>query len=152
MTLEESCKAISILMQTISVKFARTQDDNYSIQGVTPSQAAILLFLDETGAQKVKDIAAALNMAESNVSNICSRLEKAGFVKRQRQNSDQRVVKIELDDGASGKIEDIKREMNVFLRKMQQFVTETDVNDIYIGLQKLDRLLDLFLENNESRG
>lgn len=147
MDIKDSCMMISTLTQSISAKFAKTMSDSYSIQGVTPSQAAILLFLDQQGAQKISSIADILNMAESNVSNICSRLEKAGYVMRQRQSDDQRVVKIELTESASTKIDDIKRELDFFIDKMQKLLTESDLSDITAGLQKLDRLLDLFLEN-----
>lgn len=146
MSLAESGLAISTLLQSITVKFSRAMSDNYVVQGVTPSQAAILVRLDEAGPQKVRDIATALNMAESNVSNICSRLQKAGLVRRQRQLDDQRVVKIELDESVADKVDAIKRDRDAFLARMQGHVTEADINDIFVGLRKLDRVLDLFLD------
>ena len=101
------------------------------------------------GTQKISDIAMELKMVESNVSNICSRLEKSGYIRRERQKDDQRVVKIVLTDNALPKIVDIKVEMAAFLDKMQKLMTEADLNDICVGLRKLDILLDLFLENKE---
>ena len=147
LTTNEPCLIIGKMTQTVSAKYGKILSDSYSIQGITPSQTGILFYLKGNGAQKIRDIAAALNMAESNVSNICSRLEKAGYVQRQRQSYDHRVVKIELAEAAAAKIAAIKVEADALFDRMHKLLTEEDMNDICVGLQKLDMLLDLFLEN-----
>ena len=147
MDVRESCIMISSLTQTVTVKFAKIMSDSYSIQGVTPSQAAIMLLLGRGGAQKISEIAAKLGMAESNVSNICSRLERAGYVVRRRQSDDRRAVKIEPTEAAAQKTSTIKNELDIFIDKMQKLLTVSDLDDIAAGLRKLDRLFDLFLAN-----
>jgi len=140
---------INTLMQNIVPKYAKATGENFSTHGITEPQAQILLLLEQANALKVSEIAGTLHMVESNVSNICSRLENAGYVTRTRQKDDRRVVKIALTDTALPKIADIKRRILTFYDQMQSFVTSKDIDAICDGLRKLDTLLTMFLENND---
>jgi len=140
---------INALMQNIVPKYSKATGENFSASEITASQAQILLLLEQSGALKVSEIATALHMVDSNVSNICSRLERAGYIKRDRQQNDQRVVKIDLTEAAFPKITDIKEGIDAFYNKMQRLLMPQDLDAICDGLRKLDTLLTMFLENND---
>ncbi|MDR1540432.1 MAG: MarR family transcriptional regulator [Clostridiales bacterium] len=146
MEYQEYCIAINELLQSVSSKFATAANQQFAGHNLTSSQVGILLLLDKTGAMKVSDIASELNMRESNISNICKRLESAGLVRRNRQADDQRVVKIELTAAAAEKMGGIKASVNGFHLKMRECVSETDLKEIHTGLLKLNRLFDIFFE------
>jgi DNA-binding MarR family transcriptional regulator len=146
MEYQEYCVVINELMQSVSSKFATAAGQQFAGQNLTASQVGILLLLDKTGAMKVSDIASELNMRESNISNICKRLESADIVRRNRQADDQRVVKIELTDAAAEKMDGIKACVNGFHLKMRECVSESDLKDIHTGLVKLGKLFDVFFE------
>ncbi len=143
---DESCIMIDILMQEAASNFARVKSQQFASQGLTSQQVSILLILDRKGSMKVSEIADNLKMVDSNVSNICSRLQKAGLVRRKRLKDDKRVVIIELTDSAEIKMEEIKTKVYNFRRKMSEKLSKQDLQEICTGLSKLNNLLDLFVE------
>ncbi|MDR1893388.1 MAG: MarR family transcriptional regulator [Spirochaetales bacterium] len=142
---QEYCDAINKLIQSIGSKFAKASGQQFAGLSLTASQISILLLLDARGASKVSDISSFTNMNSSNVTNICKRLENMGLVRRNRQEDDQRVVKIELTAEAIEKMGGIKATVNNFHLKMRGCVSVADLRDIHTGLIKLNRLFDIFL-------
>jgi DNA-binding MarR family transcriptional regulator len=145
MNYQETCIAINELTQSAGSKLARVMQRQFSMQSLTAPQINILLLLDQNGPLKISRIAEGLGMADSNVSNICSRLEKAGLVERDRLKEDQRVVNIRLTEAANLKMSGIKASVNEFHNKMSGHISEKDLNDIFVGLTKLNALYDMFL-------
>jgi MarR family transcriptional regulator, organic hydroperoxide resistance regulator len=135
---------INKLLQKVESKYAKSNCMQFGTQSLTVSQVGILLLLDKKGTMKISDIAEELTMINSNVSNICDRLEKAGLVVRNRLKDDQRVVNIELTDNARDKMDGIKALVNNFYKKVQENVSQKDIEDIYTGLVKLNKLFDMF--------
>lgn len=143
---DEACIMIDILMQEAASSFAKAKSQQFASQGLTSQQVSILLLLDRKGSLKVSEIGVTLKMVDSNVSNICSRLQKAGLVRRKKMKDDQRVVIIELTDAAQTKMEEIKTKVYDFRRRMSEKLSKQDLDDICKGLSKLNNLLDLFTE------
>lgn len=83
-------------LRDISLKIANMLSEFYQPYGITPVQATILLSLETSGPQKISKVARQLNMTPSNLSMICRRLERGGFLSRVRDKGDQRVVWLEL--------------------------------------------------------
>lgn len=139
------CNAWDIieLVKIVSSKLDKLNDECFTPLGMTTSQASILLYLKETGAQKVTEIAGALAMAESNVSNICSRLENVGLIERCRQKDDKRVVVITLTEQALPKVKEVQSVAEAFYERIRMQITDSDMQDIGIGLRKLNMMLDL---------
>lgn len=147
---DASCDMIIIdkLLQESHSKFSKAKGYHYSPQGLTPQQISILLFLDQNGSMKVSDIASKLKMVDSNVSNICTRLEKAGFVKRDRLKDNQRIVIIALTEESVSRMSEIKASVNELNLKVHERVSQQDLESICTGLAKLNTLLDLLLEES----
>lgn len=135
------------LLESISGKYSTLTDATYFVPEITRPQARILLLLDTRGALSVSEIARVLNMADSNVSNICSRLEKAGYVVRKREQDDQRVVTIELTPLAEPKIKASREKIRTFHQKTKGIVSRDDMEIMVAGLEKLDSFLEMFIEN-----
>lgn len=139
------CHSINELFRTIETKMSKLTNKKHSKQNLTVQQISILLLLDEKGIMRVSDIGKSLSMVDSNVSAICSRLEKIGFVERFRQKEDQRVVKVHLTAAAKDRMEEIKADVSEFQDLIFKNVSEDDLKDIVLGLAKYERLLDLAL-------
>lgn len=129
-------------------KFHKMRLKQFASIGITSHQAAILLLIEEKGPTKVGDISMYLNMANSNVSNICTRLDKLGLIERRRPKENQRTVEICLTDKAIAKMEGIKQSMSDMRIQMFNEITQQDVDDIILGLQKLNKLIDLQIKNH----
>jgi DNA-binding MarR family transcriptional regulator len=143
---DKACIMIDLLMQEAYSKFSKAKGQHFASQGLTSQQVSILMLIEQKGSLKVSDISAMLKMVDSNVSNICSRLEKAGFIRRKRMKDDHRVVVIELTDTANQNMGYIKQKVNDFRQKLSEQIPKDDLTDICNGLQKLNDLLDLFLD------
>ena len=141
----EYCHKISELLRNIDTKTVKLANQQYSHQNLTAQQISILLLLDDQGAMRVGDIGKVLNMVDSNVSAICSRLEHMGFIERFRQKEDQRVVKIQLTATARDKMTEIKSKVAKFQDLVFKNVAEDDLKDIVLGLTKYNNLLDIAL-------
>jgi MarR family transcriptional regulator, organic hydroperoxide resistance regulator len=136
------CQQICELMQQLVPEYNKAMAKKFTSLPVTPSQAEILMSLDEHGPQKISELALKLHMVDSNVSNICSRLEKLQFIERVRQNTDQRVVKINLTDLAKKQVFALKNEEQHFVERMSQLINPSEIKTINSGLEQLVKLLD----------
>ncbi|OQA70704.1 MAG: putative HTH-type transcriptional regulator YusO [Firmicutes bacterium ADurb.Bin262] len=148
---DEACLMIDMLMQKASSNFAKAKSQQFASQGLTSQQVSILLFLDKNGSAKVSEIADALKMVDSNVSNICSRLQKAGLVTRKRPDDDKRVVYIELTGAAEIKMEKIKNKVYDFRRRISERLSKQDLADVCKGLSILNDMLDMFDDAQEDK-
>ena len=146
MEYQEYCTRVNELMQSVGSKFTKAHHQQFAGQSLTASQISVLLLLSENGAMRISDISSSLNMKESNISNICTRMENTGLILRDRTKADRRVVKVELTTLAEEKMDSIKASVSDFHRKMRECVSETDLKDIHNGLVKLNKLFDLFLD------
>lgn len=131
------------LLESAESKLAKARQKTYAAYGLTGPQISILLLLDRKGAMKISAIAEELEMIQSNASNICSRLEKAGLIVRDRLKEDQRVVNIQLTDAAQDKMVDIKACVDNFHKIIEEKVSLKDFEDINTGLCKLNKVLEM---------
>ncbi|WP_409343577.1 MarR family winged helix-turn-helix transcriptional regulator [Paenibacillus sp. MBLB4367] len=146
MNLVEYCVKIGELLRVIDTKHAKIVNQHYSPHNLTGPSINILMLLNREGAMRVGDIAAALNMVDSNVSSICSRLENMDLIERVRLKDDQRVVKIQLTATAQDKMKDILGNVNDFQQLFVKNATQQDLEAILLGLTKLEHLLDNVLK------
>ena len=63
---------------------------------ITPEQYWLLRILRRNGALSISELAEALGVTGSSVTTACKRLEKAGLVTRERQQDDERMVRVML--------------------------------------------------------
>lgn len=66
--------------------------------GLTYPQYLVMLILWERGQCSIKEIGNLLHLDSGTLSPLLKRLEAAGFIKRQRRLSDERVVDISLTE------------------------------------------------------
>jgi MarR family transcriptional regulator, organic hydroperoxide resistance regulator len=63
---------------------------------ITPEQYWLLRRLKRRGALPVSELARGINITNGSATTATKRLERAGFVTRERQDADQRVVLVSL--------------------------------------------------------
>src|SRR6516162_7944577 len=63
---------------------------------ITPEQYWLLRLLRRNDALSISELAEALGVTGSSVTTACKRLEKAGLVTRERQQDDERMVRVML--------------------------------------------------------
>src|SRR5699024_8903212 len=83
--------------------------------GLTPPQLMVLHYLFQHDSRNVSDISGHLRLAASTVSSILDRLERNGFVFRERDKTDKRIVKIMLTPKANEIKDTLKADLHTFM-------------------------------------
>lgn len=84
------------LLKNINNKLSERLHNFYEPYGLTSVQAMVLLELYKNGQQNITDLSNHLCMDKSNISPLCKRLEKNGFIERVRDSDDERYVNIKM--------------------------------------------------------
>lgn len=66
--------------------------------GLTPTQLRILYYIKKPGLKTIGAIAKMAGIACTNTSSICKKLSHMGLLRRTRNESDERIVEVELTD------------------------------------------------------
>lgn len=112
--------------------------DQYDL---TPLQARILVELHEHQTHTIGSLANRINMAGTNISTMCKKLEQKGLLNRVRMSEDERIVKVILTDKGIEIVEDLNRELIERITLYTKNESEQTLEDIIKGLQELDKLL-----------
>src|SRR5437667_10454996 len=92
------CMAMDHLVDDILALYHLIRRTSHPIHKaeITPEQYWLLRLLRRQGALSISELAEALGVTGSSVTTACKRLEKAGLVMRERQNEDERMVRVML--------------------------------------------------------
>ena len=77
---------------------------------ITREQYWILRMLSERGKMKIKELASAIGCTPGSASVAVKRLEKAGLVRRERGEKDERVVTVTLARRGAEKLDSWRKE------------------------------------------
>ncbi len=86
---------LSVAAARISRRFAGLYGPE---AGLTIPEWRVLAHLSQSGPVRVRDINARVNLDKSVVSRAASRLEQAGLLRKSSEDSDQRLVALDLTD------------------------------------------------------
>ena len=111
------------------------------IHELTRMQARILLELHQCGSHTIGSLAESICAAGANISAMCKKLEGQGLLERVRNREDERVVRVVLTESGEETVLEIDRLFNYRISQYLVNETEENLEDIILGLQKLDELL-----------
>jgi DNA-binding MarR family transcriptional regulator len=77
-------------------------------QGVSMTNLHVMSMLDHHGTLTMSRLAELLDISLSNATGLIDRLEERGFVERERDRDDRRVVTVRLAEGGREKLHDIQ--------------------------------------------
>jgi DNA-binding MarR family transcriptional regulator len=83
-----------------------------------------------------------MRMAGGNISNLCKKLEKEGFVERCRNVNDERVVIVTLSAKGRQTISEIDRAIDRKYELLLEKYAEESLTEIVSGLKRLNLLLE----------
>lgn len=96
-------------------------------QSITPSQFFVLMYLSKKGSSKVSKLAEHLDVKPSAVTLMMDRLEQHGFVVREHDKKDRRVVNIRLTDEGEEKLRHALQERRDIVRRYLSFLNEEEL-------------------------
>nr|AYM52738.1 MarR family transcriptional regulator [Archangium disciforme] len=108
----------------------------------TPPQVHALLWLGQDGALTMGELARRLGVTEKTVTGVVDRLEREGYLMRERSAADRRVVRCRLTPEGQTTWQKLDRSMS---QGMSQFLGVLDASDrkaLFRILEKLLRRVD----------
>lgn len=92
--------------------------------GLSIPEWRVLAHLAGSGPVSVRDINARVNLDKSVVSRAASRLERAGWLRKSGDDSDQRLVALELTDQGRALMDRLGRIADAFQAELMQELGE----------------------------
>lgn len=96
----------------------------------TPEQYWLLRVLYRADTRSVGELAEALGVTGSSVTTACKRLEKTGLVRRERQVSDERVVRVSLTPAGRARVESWQQQRRAALAQLLAPLTPDEQADL----------------------
>lgn len=90
--------------------------------GITPPQFDALVILNWDGELTIGDLSNRLYLAYSTTTDLVDRLERQGFVIRQRDDADRRVVRVKVLEKGSSLIEKVVDARRAYLESILESV------------------------------
>ncbi len=141
--------SIFSMIREISHKIDILLQDTATELGITTLQLKMLITLYSTGKEvSIGNLGKAIGVTGGNISNICKKLEKQGFVERIRSVDDERVVNVTLTD--NGKL--AAEKVGVYFDQIRSDIPRDNINvnlqTIVDELEALDELLDNYISRS----
>ncbi|HZW83707.1 MAG TPA: MarR family transcriptional regulator [Candidatus Deferrimicrobium sp.] len=100
MDYQQKAEEISVLLKTINKKIHMEYHKIIDSYGITVPQMFVLRALIKEGNLPISEISKRLSLTNSTTSGIVDRLEKEGYVERNRDEKDRRIVYVCLSEKA----------------------------------------------------
>lgn len=115
--------------------------NHFGRMDLTFPQAMILTVLGEDGPVPISVLAERTGSANSTVSGIVDRLEKLGLAKRQRSETDRRVIYVSATEKYAALRDKAVTDVNSYFTALMGNMPEEDRKLVAAALQKLDEAL-----------
>ncbi len=137
--------AISEVMQSLRRIFRAIQDYSHEVNskfGITGPQLWALKTISQNGRLSLRDLSERMYLHPSTITGLVDRLEKKGYVARQRDQVDRRVIYVKLTVGGRKLV---KKAPNPAQGKMihgLKNLKKRDLNLVYNSVQKLVEIME----------
>lgn len=116
---------------------------------LTFPQAMVLTVLGEDGPVPISTLAERTGSANSTVSGIVDRLEKLGLAKRQRSETDRRVIYVSATEKYATLRDKAATDVRSYFSTLMEHMSEEDRALVASALQKLEEALNQVEEKNK---
>lgn len=110
--------------------------------GITPPQFDALVILYKEGELTIGELSARLYLAYSTTTDLVDRVERAGFVVRQRDTEDRRVVRVQIQPSGFELIEKVLDARRGYLNLILESVSCDERKEVFHVLDLLNAKMD----------
>jgi len=97
---------------------------------ITPAQMLVLHMMKHRGTSSVKDVAEALGITSSAATQLVDGLVKSGYVERETNTSDRRMVTLTLSEKSAAHMEVMKKQFFPEILKVFDVLTDTELEQL----------------------
>jgi DNA-binding MarR family transcriptional regulator len=101
------------------------------------AQFHVLLWLNQHGPQTLSDLAHALHISAPSASSLVDRLEDAGYVTRERDRQDRRVVHVGISEAGKAAAEEMMGVKRDHMREVLGVMTEDELRTVLAFIDTL---------------
>ncbi|PYZ97382.1 hypothetical protein CR205_01915 [Alteribacter lacisalsi] len=145
MKMEQTVLAIESLVVEVFLMIQHEFGTEYDNK-LSSNQQMILYLIGRQDIHYVKDLSYQLNVSASAVSQMLSKLEQMGLVKRELNADNRRTVPFELDQKGIDLLEHMEQTRQMIMTK---YLTKIPKEDLEHFRSVYERLRDLMLEEKE---
>ncbi|MEL7607541.1 MarR family winged helix-turn-helix transcriptional regulator [Sedimentibacter saalensis] len=121
-------------IKQISEAFGRRLQNS----GITRIQWIALYYVKTNKRISQRELSNLMNVKDSSAGRLIDRLERDGFIERERDNSDRRVVYIQLSEAGDKLISDL---MPIGIKFNEDLVSGIDENELIIYEKVLQKMI-----------
>ncbi|HBX23324.1 MAG TPA: TrmB family transcriptional regulator [Desulfotomaculum sp.] len=93
---------------------------------LSKSQLLAMLIIDRHGELIMSQIADYLNIPLSTTTGLVNRLVKSGYLRRERSESDRRIVAIQLTETGKTLVVNIKETINQYVERIDRLLSDEE--------------------------
>jgi DNA-binding MarR family transcriptional regulator len=106
-------------------------------EGLTPPQFHILKMLKQKGPFKVTTLAELMGVKPSAITVMIDKLIGQGFVMREHQEDDRRVVLLSITDKGAGTVELLTKQSNETIGRFFSACSPSEIEAMVLTLEKI---------------
>ena len=144
---EDDRFSVLAIFQTLKAKTSRLLDPVVQSEGLTLLQACVLGHLYQQDAA-VGDISGLAVIDQANASSLCKKLEREGFLTRNRREPDRRVVILSLTPRGRETVERLQARLNHYLDLLNALPTDAK-EELIRGFRAANQMLDYLFEQTK---
>ena len=134
------------MIREISHKIDLLLQDTANSLDLTPLQLKIIIALYSANEDvSIGNLGRAIGVTGGNISNICKKLEKKGFVDRIRSEEDERVVNVRLTETGIAASKELGEYFYKIREEFPDDAVDVNLETIVEELRELDILLDKYI-------
>ncbi|WP_308653010.1 MarR family transcriptional regulator [uncultured Anaerococcus sp.] len=134
------------MIREISHKIDLLLQDTANSLDLTPLQLKIIIALYSSDSDvSIGNLGRAIGVTGGNISNICKKLEKKGFVDRVRSEEDERVVNVRLTETGIAASKELGEYFYKIREEFPDDAVDVNLETIVEELRELDILLDKYI-------
>ena len=142
----EFYNTIFSMIREISHKIDLLLQDTANSLDLTPLQLKIIIALYSADEDvSIGNLGRAIGVTGGNISNICKKLEKKGFVDRIRSEEDERVVNVRLTETGIAASKELGEYFYKIREEFPDDAVDVNLETIVEELRELDILLDKYI-------
>lgn len=140
-SLGEFSERINDILPVMMREFARRQMNELCKGNITLPQFLILDFLEKNREAKMSGLARFMSVTTAAMTGMIDRLVKYGYVVREQEESDRRIVKIRITPKGSNSIKKINNQRRHMIIDIFGRVSERDRSDYLRVLMNIKEIL-----------
>jgi len=118
---------------------------------LTPPQIHAVIWLGQDGPLTMGELARRVGITEKTITGLVDRLEEAGYLERERDRGDRRIVRARLTEKGGATFRDLDAHLRGKLTRLLGLLDAADRKALYRILEKLAHRLEAEAARTEAK-